>query len=92
MAKALLKKEKWTLTFDRRLKSAVVREARRQGVYPTQVLESLVTEKFDPFGQTNIKDEPAYVRRLRRKDRDGSDEEFLEDIRRWEKINFLSLS
>jgi hypothetical protein len=24
---------------------------------------------------------------LRRKDRNGSDEEFLEDIRRWEKIN-----
>jgi len=87
MAKALLKKEKWTLTFDRRLKSAVVREARRRGVYPTQVLESLVKEKFNPFGHTNIKDEPAYVRRLRRKDRNGSDEEFLEDIRRWEKIN-----
>ncbi|HEY5543283.1 MAG TPA: hypothetical protein VIM04_08525 [Candidatus Binatia bacterium] len=87
MAKASLKKEKWTLTFDRRLKSAVVREARRRGVYPIQVLESLVKEKFNPFGHTNIKDEPAYVRRLRRKDRNGSDEEFLEDIRRWEKIN-----
>jgi len=87
MAKASLKKEKWTLTFDRRLKSAVVREARRRGVYPIQVLESLVKEKFNPFGHTNIKDEPAYVRRLRRKDRNGSDEKFLEDIRRWEKIN-----
>jgi len=87
MAKASLKKEKWTLTFDRRLKSAVVREARRRGVYPTQVLESLVKDKFNPFGHTNIKDEPAYVRRLRRKDRNGSDEKFLEDIRRWEKIN-----
>lgn len=87
MAKALLKKGKWTLIFDRRLKSAVVREAGRRGVYPTQVLESLLKEKFDPFGHTNIKDEPAYVRRSRRKDRNGSDEEFLEDIRRWEKIN-----
>jgi len=87
MAKATLRKEKWTLTFDRRLKSAVVREAKRRGVYPTQVLESLVKEKFNPFEHTNIKDEPAYVRRLRRKDRNGSDEEFLEDIRRWEKIN-----
>ncbi len=87
MAKASLKKEKWTLTFDRRLKSAVVREARRRGVYPTQVLESLVKDKFNPFGHTNIKDEPAYVRRLRRKDRNGSDEKFLEDIRWWEKIN-----
>ena len=87
MAKATLRKEKWTLTFDRRLKSAVVREAKRRGVYPTQVLESLVKEKFNPFEHTNIKDEPAYVRRLRRKDRNGSDEKFLEDIRRWEKIN-----
>ena len=87
MPKALMKKEKWTLTFDRRLKSAVVREARRRGVYPTQVLESLVKEKFNPFGHTNIKDEPAYVQRLRHKDRHGSDEEYLKEIRRWEKIN-----
>lgn len=87
MRKASLKKEKWTLTFDRRLKGAVVKEARKRGVYPVQVLESLVREKFNPFGHADIKDEVAYVRRLRKKDRRKSDEKFLEEIRRWEKIN-----
>jgi hypothetical protein len=87
MAKASVKKEKWTLTFDRRLKGAVVREAKKRGLYPVQVLESLVREKFNPFGHTDIKDEAAYVRRLRRKNKGKSDEEFLEEIRRWERIN-----
>jgi hypothetical protein len=86
-AKLKLKKEKWTLTFDRRLKGAVMQEAKRRRVYPAQVLESLVREKFNPFGHTDIKDEASYVRRLRKKDKEKSDEEFLEDIRRWEKIN-----
>ena len=87
MGKASLKKEKWTLTFDRRLKGAVVKEARKRGIYPVQILESLVREKFNPFGHADIKDEVAYVRRLRKKDRRKSDEEFLEEIRRWERIN-----
>ena len=87
MAKASVKKEKWTLTFDRRLKGAVVREAKKRGLYPVQVLESLVREKFNPFGHTDIKDEAAYVRKLRRKNKGKSDEEFLEEIRRWERIN-----
>ena len=34
-----------------------------------------------------VKDEVAYVRRLRKKDKSKSDEEFLEEIRRWERIN-----
>jgi hypothetical protein len=87
MAKAKLKKEKWTLTFDRRLKGAVMQEAKKRGIYPAQVLESLVREKFNPFGHTDIKDEVAYVRGLRGKDKRKSDEEFLEEIRRWERIN-----
>ncbi|MBI2357517.1 MAG: hypothetical protein HYV04_01135 [Deltaproteobacteria bacterium] len=87
MGKASLKKEKWTLTFDRRLKGAVVKEARKRGVYPVQVLELLVREKFNPFGHADIKDEVAYVRKLRKEDRRKSDEEFLEEIRRWERIN-----
>ena len=87
MAKAKLKKEKWTLSFDRRLKGAVIQEAKRQGVYPVRVLESLVRESFNPFGHTDIKDEVAYVRKLRKKDKGKSDEEFLEEIRRWERIN-----
>ena len=84
MARAKLKKEKWTLTFDRRLKEAVTEEAKRQGVYPVQVLESLVREKFNPFGHADIQDEVAHVRKLRKKDEGKSDEEFLEEIRRWE--------
>ena len=87
MGKPRLKKEKWTLTFDPRLKGAVVREAKRRGVYPVQVLESLVRERFNPFGHADIKDEAGYVRKLRKKDKGKSDAEFLEDIRRWEKIN-----
>ncbi len=87
MAKAKLKKEKWTLTFDRRLKGAVMQEAKKQGLYPVQVLESLVREKFNPFGHADIQDEAAYIRQLRSKDKRKSDEEFLEEIRRWEKIN-----
>lgn len=87
MSKVSLKKEKWTLTFDRRLKGAVVKEAKKQGVYPVQVLESLVREKFNPFGHTDIKDEVGYVRGLRKEDRKKGNEEFIEEIRRWERIN-----
>lgn len=87
MGKGKLKKEKWTLSFDRRLKGAVVQEAKRQGTYPVQVLESLVREKLNPFGHADIKDEVAYVRKLRKKDKGKSEEEFLEEIRRWERIN-----
>ena len=87
MSNGTLKREKWTITFDRRLKSVIVREARRQGVYPARYLESLVKAKFNPFGHGDIKDETAYVRRLRKTDRQGSDAGFLKEIRRWEKIN-----
>ena len=86
MSKAKLKKEKWTLTFDRRLKGAVKQEAKKQGVYPVQVLESLVREKFNPFGHTDIKDEVSYVHRLRKRDKGKRDEEFLKEIRLWEKV------
>ena len=87
MAKAKLKKKKWTLACDPRIKDAVTEEAKRRGVYPVQVLESLVKERFNPFGHTDIKDEAVYVRKLRKKDKGKSDKEFLEEIRRWEKIN-----
>lgn len=87
MGKAKLKKEKWTLSFDRRLKGAVIEAAKRQGLYPVQVLESLVREKFNPFGHTDIKDEAAYVRRLRKEEKGKSNQAFLEEIRRWERIN-----
>ena len=87
MAKNKPKKETWTLNVDRRIKNAVVKKAKRRGVYPVQVIESMVREKFNPFGHTDIKDEADYVRRLRDKDRYVNDKKFLEEIRRWEKIN-----
>ena len=87
MATNRLRKESWTLNIDRRVKSAVIKEAKRRGVYPAQVIESMVREKFNPFGHTDIEDEAAYVRRLREKDRHATDKKFLEEIRRGEKIN-----
>jgi hypothetical protein len=87
VAKAKLKKEKWTLSFDRNLKEEVIEEAKRQGVYPVHLLECLVREKFNPFGRTDIKNEAAYVRKLRKGDKEKNDEAFLEKIRRWERIN-----
>ena len=87
MGKAKLKKEKWTLSFDRNLKEEVIEEAKRQGVYPVQFLESLVREKFNPFGHADISNELAYVRKLRRADKEKNDAAFLEEIRRWERIN-----
>jgi len=87
MTKAKLKKEKWTLSFDRNLKEEVIEEAKRQGVYPVHLLESLVRERFNPFGHTDIKHELAYVRKLRKADREKNDAAFLEEIRRWERIN-----
>jgi hypothetical protein len=87
MSKACGKREKWTLSFDRRLKRAVLREAKKRGLAPAQLLESFVWEKFNPFGHTDIKDVAAYVRRLRKADTSKTDEEFLEDLRRWQSIN-----
>jgi len=81
-----LRKERWTLTFDKRLKQAIIAEAQRRGVYPVQILEELVREKFNPFGYTDVTDPIAYVRTLRRKSRDMTDEEFLAELKRWEKV------
>jgi hypothetical protein len=87
VGKAKLKKEKWTLSFDRNLKEEVVEEAKRQGVYPVHLLESLVREKFNPFGHAAITTELAYVRKLRKEDKEKNDEAFFEEIRQWERIN-----
>jgi hypothetical protein len=85
MPKTALKKEKWTLSFDPALKSAVVKAAKRRGVYPVTVLEGLVREKFNPHGHTDVEDSVAYVRALRKQGRKQSDEEFLEEIAAWQK-------
>lgn len=86
MSGTLPKRERWSFTLDRRLKRAVVDEARRRGVRPTQILEEAIREKFNPFGHTDVLDPTAYVRTLRRKSRKMTDEEFLADIKRWEKV------
>ncbi|MGH7962143.1 MAG: hypothetical protein ACRERD_10015 [Candidatus Binatia bacterium] len=86
MPEASPKRERWTLTFDQRLKRAVVAEARQRGVRPGRILEEAVREKFNPFGHTDVDDPTAYVRTLRRKSRKMTDEEFLADIKRWEKV------
>jgi hypothetical protein len=81
-----LRKERWTLSVDRRLKHAVVAQARQRGVPPAQVLEDLIREKLNPFGHTDVADPTAYVRTLRCKSRELTDEAFLADLKRWEKV------
>ncbi|MBI4698850.1 MAG: hypothetical protein HY758_08105 [Nitrospirae bacterium] len=85
MPKAALKKEKWTLSFDPKLKEAVVREAHAKGIYPVNFLEELVREKINPYGHTDVKDSVKYVRELRKKSKDRTDEEFLGEILKWKK-------
>jgi hypothetical protein len=85
MPKTILRKEKWTLSFDPALKGLVVKAARRRGVYPVTLLEDLVREKFNPFGHTDVDDSAAYVTALRRHGRKQSDETFLAEIEAWQK-------
>ena len=81
-----VKKERWTLTLDRRVKRSVIDEARRRKVRPARVLEDLIKEKLNPFGHTDVMDPTVYVRTLRRKSRKTTDKEFLADLKRWEKV------
>ncbi|MEE8328537.1 MAG: hypothetical protein V3R54_01250 [Thermodesulfovibrionia bacterium] len=85
MSKTALKKEKWTLSFDSKLKEAVIREAKVRGMYPVNFLEELTREKINPYGHTDVKNSVKYVRELRRKSKDKTDEIFLEEILRWKK-------
>jgi hypothetical protein len=87
MSKRILKKEKWTLNVDSRVKGVVIKEAKKLGIYPVEFIESLVREKFNPFGHSDVKDEGAYVHTLRGEDKHKTDRKFLEEIRRWENIN-----
>jgi hypothetical protein len=85
MPKHTLKKEKWTLSFDPKLKEAVKREAEARGMYPVNFLEELVREKINPYGHTDVKDSVKYVREVRKKSKDTTDEKFLEEILKWKK-------
>lgn len=87
MAKAVLKKEKWTLSFDSSLKGAVIKEAKKKGVYPVNLLEEMVREKFNPYGYTDVKDSVAHVRSIRKKSKEVSTKAFLDEIKRWQKSN-----
>jgi hypothetical protein len=79
------RKEKWTLSFNPVLKSAVVKAAKRRGVDPVTVLENLVREKFNPYGHTDVDDSAAYVTALRKQGRKQSDDAFLAEIEAWQK-------
>lgn len=85
MSKTALRKEKWTLSFEPRLKAAVVREAKRNGVYPVSVLEQLVRDRFNPFGHSDVQDAPGHVRSIRSRSNNLSDRAFLDEIRAWQK-------
>ncbi len=85
MPKVALCKEKWTLSFDPVLKTLVVKAARRKGVYPVALLEEIVRERFNPYGHTDVKDSAEYVATLRKGSRKHTDEEFLAEIRAWQK-------
>ncbi len=85
MSKTTLKKEKWTLSFDSRLKRLLIKEARKKGVYPVSLLEESVRDRFNPYGHSDVEDSVAYVREIRKGSRSRSDEAFLEEIRAWQK-------
>lgn len=87
MPKATLKKEKWTLSFDPRLKRLLVKEARKKGIYPVSLLEQIVRESFNPYGHADIKGSVTYVQEIRKGSRSQSDEAFLEEIRAWQRSN-----
>ena len=87
MPKSILGKEKWTLTFEPRLKELVIREARKNGLYPVALLEQLVREKYNPFGHADVRSGAEYVRAMRRGAPScrRSDAQFLQEIREWQK-------
>jgi len=85
VARAILNKEKWTLSFDSSLKGAIIREARKKGVYPVALLEEIVREKLNPYGYTDVKDSVAHVRSLRKKSKEVSAKSFLDEIITWQK-------
>lgn len=87
MSKTALKKEKWTLSFDPRLKRLLIKEARKRGVYPVGLLEQVVREWFNPYGHSSVEDSVAYVQELRKGSRTKSDEAFLQEIREWQRSN-----
>lgn len=85
MAKTALKKEKWNLSFDLRLKNMLIKEAKKKGIYPVSLLEQIVRERFNPYGHSDIKESVAYVKKIRKEARSMSDVAFLKEIREWQR-------
>ena len=85
MPKTALKKEKWTLSFDPRLKNLLIKEARKKGIYPVNLLEEIVRERYNPFGYADIKNSVSYIQSIRKDSKTHTDEEFLNEIRKWQK-------
>jgi len=67
------------------LKRRLIQEAKHKGVYPVSLLEEIVRDRFNPYGHTNVADSVAYVREMRKISRTRSDEDFLEEIREWQR-------
>ena len=84
MLRPAKRKEKWTLSFNPVLKSAVVKAAKRRGVYPVTLLENLVRKKFN-LRHTDVDDSAAYVNVLRKQGRKQSDDAFLAEIEAWKR-------
>ena len=91
MPRPAKRKEKWTLSFNPALKSAIVKAAKRRGVDPVTVLENLVREKFNPYGHTDVDDSAAYVTALRKQGRKQSDDAFLAEIEAWKRRERLGV-
>ena len=85
MAGNPLYKERWTITFDPKLKGLVQKEARRLHIYPVQLLESLVRERLNSYGFQSVRDSVIYVNSIRQKSSPKSDKNFLAELRQWQK-------
>lgn len=85
MARSSLNRIRWTLTFDADLKKKVQQAATKLHVYPVQILESIVRDNLNPYGLKSIKDSMAYVNSIRQQSKAKSDQQFIEEIKKWEK-------
>lgn len=76
-------KEKWTLSFDSKLKKLVITAAERERISAVAFLENLVREKFAPYGHAEVVNSSAYVAKVRKQSRRQSDADFIAEIAAW---------
>ncbi len=79
-----MKKERWTITFDRDLKTRVQKEADKLHVYPVQLLETLVRERLNPFGFQSVQNSIHYVQAIRQTTARKSNKAFLSEMKKWQ--------